>query len=95
MARAFIHSGNRHLIEVCSAYFEVYGHTVVNSGPADVAIIDLDYGRPPAVEARIQVCISCRDRRRNELPAGALFRLKPVDLDFMMDCIMDMLEQPV
>lgn len=95
MATAFIHSGNGHYYELCKAYFEVYGHAVTDTGPVDVAIVDLDYGTPPAVEANILIYLSCRDYRPGELPEHTLFQLKPVEVDVLMDRILEMLEQTV
>lgn len=95
MARAFIHSGNKDLCAKCKAYFKVYGHTVTDTGPVDVAIVDLDYGPHPNVEAGIIVYLSIRDYRRGELPEHTLFRQRPVDVDVLMDRILEMLEQTV
>lgn len=95
MATAFIYSRNQHLTGICRAYLEVYGHSVVESGPVDVAIIDLDGLQAPDIEARILVCLSAREYRCSELPMGTLFRLKPVDIDGLMDCILDMLKLTV
>ncbi len=92
VATVRIHYGDCRFYGACKAYLEVCGHTVIDTGPANAAIIDLDYGPPPEVEAEVLICVSARDYGCSELPEHALFRLKPVDVDCLVDWVMAMLE---
>jgi len=83
---AFIHSQNKWFCKTCEARFKTYGYAVVSTAsPVEIAIIDLDSWPLPEVTAEVTAYISASDDAIQELPDHALFRLKPVDEDALVD----------
>lgn len=90
MATAFIHLRHNYFSNMCKAYLEASGHTVTDHLSADIAIIDMDYGIPPTVpNTKLLILISATNYSRRELPAKAIFWLKPVDVHTLMDFVLD------
>jgi len=67
---------------------------VTDTGPVDVAIVDLDFGElPPVMNAKVLITLSVKESNRQKFPERARFCLKPVDVDVLMDWVLDELKR--
>ena len=67
---------------------------MTDTGPVDVAIVDLDFGElPPVMNAKALITLSVKESNRQKVPERARFYLKPVDVDVLMDWVLDELKR--